>query len=112
MAPKNPDQPGTGTNQDENASMMFTEREFDKNMSMRPKIYTEFSTDLNGPGNSQKTSINNSSNTMEPKDSDVIKGDSMNLTVTSEVLGPLMLIFQLLHRNLPKNRDFNHSFDV
>ena len=36
----------------------------------------------------------------------------MNLTVTSEVLGPLTLSFQLLHRNLPKNRDFNHSFDV
>ena len=41
-----------------------------------------------------------------------IKGDSMNLTVTSEVLGPLTLGFQLLLRNLPKNRDFNHSFDV
>ena len=39
---------------------------------MRPKIYTGFSTDLNGPGNSQKTSINISSNTMESKDSDVI----------------------------------------
>ena len=67
-----PDQPGTGTNQDENASMTFSEREFNKNMSMRPKIYTEFSTDLNGPGNSQKTSLNISSNTMKPKDSDVI----------------------------------------
>ena len=41
-----------------------------------------------------------------------IKGDLMNLTVTSEVLGPLTLSFQLLHRNLPKNRYFNHFFDV
>ena len=61
-----------GTNQDESASMTFPECEFSKNESLRPKIYTEFSTDLNGPGNSQKNSINISSNTMESKDSDVI----------------------------------------
>ena len=72
MAPTPPDQPGTGTNQDENASMMFSEREFNENMSMRSKISTEFSTDLNGPGNSQKTSLNMSSNTMKSKESDVI----------------------------------------
>ena len=47
-----------------------------------------------------------------PFASTILKGDSMNLTVTSEVLGPLALSFRLLHRNLPKNRDFNHSFDV
>ena len=41
-----------------------------------------------------------------------LKGDSMNLTVTSEVLGSLTLSFRILHRNLPKNRDFNPSFDV
>ena len=46
MAPKLPDQPGTGSNQDENASMMFSEREFNKNMSVRSKISIEFSTEV------------------------------------------------------------------
>ena len=72
MAPKLPDQPGTGSNQDENASMMFSEREFNENMSVRSKISIEFSTDLNGQGNSQKTSLNITSNTTESKDSDAI----------------------------------------
>jgi len=50
MAPKLPDQPGTGSNQDEDASMMFSEREFNENMSVRSKYSIEFSTDLNGQG--------------------------------------------------------------
>jgi hypothetical protein len=61
-----------GTNQDESAPMTLSEREFNEYKSLRPKIPTEPPKDQNGPGNSQKTSLNISSNTMKPKDSNVI----------------------------------------
>ena len=61
-----------GTNQDESAPMTSSEHEFGKNTSLRPKISTELPKDQNAPGNSQKTSLNISSNTMKSKDSDVI----------------------------------------
>merc|ERR1712051_27741 len=46
-------EPKFGTNQDESTSMTFSEREFNENKSLRPKIPTEPPKDQNGPGNSQ-----------------------------------------------------------
>ena len=64
-------EPKFGTNQDESTSMTFSEREFNENKSLRPKIPTEPPKDQNGPGNSQKTSLNIPSDTTKSKDSNV-----------------------------------------
>ena len=63
--------PSAKSQEKESTSMTFFEREFNENKSLRPKIPTEPPKDQNGPGNSQKTSLNIPSDTTKSKDSNV-----------------------------------------